>query len=328
MATRHHGARGRTPCGGVHLIHCAPGPCLQGTTDTQHALTHVLFFSIVFQTAWSESEVDALLHWFATASTQDTAWSATLCFPRSLTKDDRARVKAAANKAGLPALSQGIGDDRHIRVCTHAAAVALEGGGGGGQRPQQRHSSAALVALPSSVTLDEALKLARSIRGCETTSRGELEEMLRLTAMPPELRGKLDALHRARQEATLLVIAARRGDAETLRMAVEAADSPCALLCRADPQSGETPLHAACRQNNVELLRWMLSVERGAPALVDAVDGKGRSLLEVARRADACEVEALLLGAGAMDTAPCAIADFSKASLWPKAAQLAAGSLE
>jgi len=281
----------------------------------------------VFQTAWSESNVDALLHWFETASTQDTAWSATLCFPHTLTKDDRARVKAAANKAGLPALSQGIGDDRHIRVCTHAATKTLEGVGGG-QRPQQRHSSAALVTLPSSVTLDEALKIARSIPGCEATSRGELEEMLRLTAMPPELRGKLDALHRTRQEATLLVIAARRGDAETLRTAVEASGTPCALLCRADPQSGETPLHAACRQNNVELLRWMLSFERGAPALVDAVDGKGRSLLEVARRADACEVEALLLGAGAMDTAPCAIADFSKASLWPKAAQLAAGSLE
>ena len=82
------------------------------------------------------------------------------------------------------------------------------------------------------------------------------------------------------------------------------------ILTREDPQSGETPLHAAARTNNVALLTWMLAYPGVSP---DALDGKGRTLLEVARRADACEVEAALLAAGAADATPCAVADFALA---------------
>jgi hypothetical protein len=113
-----------------------------------------------------------------------------------------------------------------------------------------------------------------------------------------------------RQQATLLVIAARRGDAAALAAALPPSVDAAGILTREDPQSGETPLHAAARTNNVELLLWMLTHPGVSP---DAVDGKGRSLLDVARRADACEVEAALLAVGAADATPCAVADFALA---------------
>lgn len=121
---------------------------------------------------------------------------------------------------------------------------------------------------------------------------------------------QLESIQRQRQQATLLVIAARRGDAAALAAAVPPGSNAAAILGREDPQSGETPLHAAARTNNVELLTWMLAHPGVSP---DARDGKGRSLLEVARRADACEVEAALLAAGAVDATPCAVADFALA---------------
>lgn len=127
--------------------------------------------------------------------------------------------------------------------------------------------------------------------------------------LPPRA-GQLELLKQQRQQATLLVVAARRGDAAALAAALLPGADAAGILAREDPQSGETALHAAARTNNVGLLTWMLAQQGVSP---DTVDGKGRTLLEVARRADACEAEAALLAAGASDATPCAVADFSAA---------------
>ena len=139
--------------------------------------------------AWDEAAVGELLSWFA-ASTGNQQGSGPHCaasvlFPAWLPKDDRARVHAVAEqqRCGLVALSDGIGDDRHITVHTRRSAELLS-----------QHRAAACVADDTAGAarerqLDDLAAVARNTPGRESLSLGELRQMLRQDAVPPDLAG-------------------------------------------------------------------------------------------------------------------------------------------
>jgi hypothetical protein len=138
--------------------------------------------------AWDVAAVDSLLAWFSACFVrhQDGAeFAASVLFPAWLPKDDRARVHLVAEqqRCGLVALSDGLGDTRHICVHTRRSAELLA-----------QHRAAACVADDTAGAarerqLDDLAAVARHTPGREALSLGELRLMLRQDAVPPDLAG-------------------------------------------------------------------------------------------------------------------------------------------
>ena len=137
--------------------------------------------------AWDVAAVSSLLSWFAAGfGREQQPCAASVTFPAWLPKDDRARVHAAAEqlRCGLVALSDGLGEQRHVSIHSRRSADLLA---------QQRRTAECVAddaaAAVRERQLDDLAALARKTPGREALSRGELKLMLRQDAVPPDLAG-------------------------------------------------------------------------------------------------------------------------------------------
>lgn len=202
---------------------------------------------------WTAASAEALLQWFAAVSGE--AVKATLRFPASLTKEERAQLHTLAEALRLSGRSDGVGSDRALCVLSRAAAAA-----------------AGPCHSPSQPEVAKLMGWARDAG--VSVSWNEAAALLAQPASswPPAL---AERAARAGAAASA-VAAAKRGDLAALSA------TPRALLRCVDDASGETALHAAARFGHDQCVSWLLS-DGNVPHSVR--DNRGGTALDAALRA-------------------------------------------
>ncbi|CAL8464448.1 g3983 [Coccomyxa elongata] len=263
---------------GAFLAECPAVPEVEVDVDNDGVLDGAMTLLLN-----SSADLESLLTWFREVSDIDS--KATLAFPATLSKFQRAKIHGLVKSVGLGSLesvSAGIGDDRFISIVHSGSPRANE------LTSIQQHKSFWIYQWAKNAHMK--------------VSRDEVAEMLLKDALPEDLE-QLWVKGSAQQKLIIKLCQAVVEDDAAVFTEIIASDEGLGVVRSGnyDLLTGRGILHCAAREGRLGFVETL--IKAGAP--VDAPDGHGLTALQVSRQhPEQCEAESVLLRAGACDNAP------------------------
>ena len=221
-------------------------------------------------------------------------------FSPALTMEDRASIQVQAQAIRLETVSEGVGDQRRIVVFKRGHV---------GQTKAKRE-----LTEEQRECSDALYRMTRSMEGYRQLSKDELSEILFGEGDVGQLRAELLAIWTCAKDevnCNSLIQAITSGDLKALTSVIQEAKATASasggsqraidlLGLGGKKGTGESPLNLCARTGASDALRVILSELSGID--IDAKDPwSGKNALTVSRTFEQCDVEAVLLQAGAHD---------------------------
>eukprot|EP01024_Parvocaulis_polyphysoides_P034894 TRINITY_DN30905_c0_g1_i1.p1 TRINITY_DN30905_c0_g1~~TRINITY_DN30905_c0_g1_i1.p1 ORF type:complete len:312 (-),score=51.46 TRINITY_DN30905_c0_g1_i1:108-1043(-) len=230
-----------------------------------------------------DKDSEALFQWFSqiVKNNPDTQ----LIFSGTLHRSHRAyfhNIFQRRFKKSLMGVSQGVGENRKL----HVVKVGKFAKAYDQLNDEQKQKVGQLFRWVKDTTLQY--------------SRDEIAECILYENLPDDLQSLWDTRQQIQEQIRHLIQAAQKGDLILIQKIIS--ENPQTINNQNEDQlidlnTGETPLHAAAQNGQLQVIK--LLVESGMD--VDIMNDKNQSALDVAKIAEECEAEGLLIQLGAFD---------------------------